>query len=143
VKIEITDFGFSSPSFQVLLPNSRSLAPLWSHLPDPRFHLSSRLCANPLNSCSLPLGKVDISLLANDVSVTTTNTLDLSQGVLYVHHDRSSAHEKEEEESRMAYHDLALSINVGVEETQDVLELHVCFRDDERHGCCTNEKGAE
>lgn len=36
-----------------------------------------------VDCCCLPLGKVDISLLANDVSVTTTNTLDLSQGVLY------------------------------------------------------------
>ncbi len=81
-------------------------------------------------SCS-PLVEVNISLLADNVGVTTTNTLDLGQGV----------------------HDLALSIDVGVEETQDVLqvtnelscrrnmilggaylELLVGFRNDERHG---------
>jgi hypothetical protein len=48
-----------------------------------------------------PLVEVDVGLLADDVGVAATDTLDLGQGV----------------------HDLALSINVGVEETQDVLEL--------------------
>lgn len=51
-------------------------------------------------SCS-PLVEVNIGLLADNVGVTTTNTLDLGQGV----------------------HDLALSIDVGVEETQDVLQV--------------------
>ena len=82
-----------------------------------------------MGSCS-PLVEIDICLLADNVGVTTANTLDLSQGV----------------------HDLALSIDVCVEETQNVLykrpvsptdettalehaylELLVGFRDDERH----------
>ena len=48
---------------------------------------------------SAPLVQVDIGLFADKVGVTTAHTLDLRQGV----------------------HDLALAINVGVEETQDVL----------------------
>lgn len=78
-------------------------------------HLSTGLC-DP--SCpafagndNSPLGEINIGLLADDVGVTTTNTLDLGQGV----------------------HDLPLSINVGVEETENVLELHVGFRNDEGH----------
>jgi hypothetical protein len=60
-----------------------------------------------------PLVQVDIGLLADQVGETTTNTLDVSQGV----------------------HDLTLTINVGVEETQDVLEL-VLVRDDDGRLCC-------
>lgn len=60
-----------------------------------------------------PLVQVDIGLFADKVGVTTTNTLDLGQGV----------------------HDLALAINVSVEETQDVLNHRFsprpfsCFED--------------
>jgi hypothetical protein len=43
----------------------------------------------------LPLVQVDIGLLANQVGVTTTDTLDLGQGI----------------------HDLLLAIDVGVEKT--------------------------
>jgi len=57
------------------------------------------------------LVEVDISLLADQVGVTTANTLDFGQGV----------------------HDLAFAVNVGVEETQDVLKLNVGLGDDERH----------
>ena len=46
-----------------------------------------------------PLVQINIGLFADKVGVATTNTLDLGQGV----------------------HDLALAINVGVEETQNVL----------------------
>ena len=53
----------------------------------------------PLDSSCVPLVEVDIGLLADNVGVATADTLDLGQGV----------------------HDLALSINVGVEETQNVL----------------------
>lgn len=48
-----------------------------------------------------PLGKVDIGLLADQVGVPTSNTLDLGQG----------------------NGDLLLAVNVGVEQTQDVLEV--------------------
>lgn len=48
-----------------------------------------------------PLVEVDIGLLADQVRVTATDTLDLRQGV----------------------HDFALSVNIGVEETENVL----CF----------------
>lgn len=51
----------------------------------------------------VPLAEVDIGLLADQVGVTTTNTLDLGQGV----------------------HDLLLAVNIGVEQTQDVLEVRL------------------
>lgn len=50
---------------------------------------------------NLPLVQVDISFLADQVGVSTTDTLDFSQGV----------------------HDLLLSIDVRVEETEDELEV--------------------
>jgi len=56
------------------------------------------------------LGKVDIGLLADQVGVAATDTLDLGQGV----------------------HDLLLAINVGVEQTQNELEVRL-FSGDERH----------
>ena len=52
---------------------------------------------------SAPHVQVDIGLFADKVGVTTAHTLDLRQSV----------------------HDLALAINVGVEETQDVLNCDV------------------
>jgi hypothetical protein len=48
---------------------------------------------------NLPLVQINICFLADEVGITTTDALDLGKGV----------------------HDLALSINVSVEETQDVL----------------------
>ena len=48
--------------------------------------------------CSVPLVEVNIGLLADQVGVTTTDTLDLGQGV----------------------HDLLLAIDVGVQKTQDL-----------------------
>lgn len=48
-----------------------------------------------------PLLQIDIGLLADKVGVTATNTLDLSQGV----------------------DDLLLAVNVGVEQTQNVIEV--------------------
>lgn len=50
---------------------------------------------------NVPLGEVNIGLLADQVGVTTTNTLDLGQGD----------------------HDLLLAVNISVEQTQDVLEV--------------------
>ena len=47
----------------------------------------------------VPLVEVDIGLLADQVGVATTNTLDLGQGV----------------------HDLTLAIDVGVQQKKDVL----------------------
>ena len=46
-----------------------------------------------------PLVQIDVGLLADDVGVSSTDTLDLSQGV----------------------HDLALSIDIGVQQTENVL----------------------
>ena len=46
-----------------------------------------------------PFVEINVCLLADQVGVTATDTLDLSQGV----------------------HDLSLSIDVGVKQTQDVL----------------------
>lgn len=51
----------------------------------------------------VPLGEVNIGLLADQVGVTATNTLDLGQGD----------------------HDLLLAVNIGVEQTQDVLEVRL------------------
>lgn len=51
----------------------------------------------------VPLGEVDIGLLADQVGVTTSNTLDLGQGV----------------------HDVLLAIDVGVEQSQNVLEVRL------------------
>jgi len=56
-----------------------------------------------LDSEDVPLGEVNIGLLANQVGVTATNTLDLGQGD----------------------HDLLLAVNIGVEQTQDVLEVRL------------------
>lgn len=52
----------------------------------------------PRLAICVPLVQVDIGLLADQVGVTTTDTLDLGEGV----------------------HHLLLAINVGVEETQDL-----------------------
>ena len=49
----------------------------------------------------LPLANIDLSLLAHSGGETTTNTLNRGQGV----------------------DDLLLAVNVGVEDTQNVLEL--------------------
>jgi hypothetical protein len=58
----------------------------------------------------IPLVQVNIGLLADQVGVTTTDTLYLGEGV----------------------HDLLLSIDVGVEETQDELEVRL-FAGDESY----------
>ena len=50
-----------------------------------------------------PLGQVDIGLLADQVGIAAANTLDLGEGV----------------------HDLLLAVNVGVEQTQDELEVRL------------------
>lgn len=61
----------------------------------------------------VPLGEVDIGLLADQVGVTATDTLDLGQRV----------------------HDLLLAVNIGVEQTQDELEVRLlagherCYRE--------------
>lgn len=58
-----------------------------------------RCQVHTLKDMDAPLVEVNIGLLADQVGVPSSNTLDLGQGV----------------------HDLALSINVGVEQTQNVL----------------------
>ena len=58
------------------------------------------------------LVEVDVGLFADQVGVSATNTLDLGQCI----------------------HDFAFTVNIGVEETENVLELLVGFRNDERHG---------
>ena len=61
---------------------------------------------------NVPLVEVDIGLLADKVGVTATDTLDLGQRV----------------------HDLLLAVNIGVEQTQDELEVRLlagherCYR---------------
>jgi len=58
-----------------------------------------------------PLVEVDVGLLAHNVRVPTPDTLDLRQRV----------------------HDLPLAVNVCVQETKNVLELHVAIRRNKRH----------
>ena len=71
-----------------------------------RVVFSLRVVAN------VPLVEVDIGLLADQVGVTATDTLDLGQRV----------------------HDLLLAVNIGVEQTQDELEVRLlagherCYR---------------
>ena len=57
---------------------------------------------------SLPFVQVDISLLADQVGVAASDTLDLGQGV----------------------HDLLFAIDVGVEETKDELEVRLLSADE-------------
>lgn len=63
-------------------------------------------------TANVPLVEVDIGLLADQVGVTATDTLDLGQRV----------------------HDLLLAVNIGVEQTQDELEVRLlagherCYR---------------
>jgi hypothetical protein len=62
---------------------------------------------------NIPLAQVNIGLLANQVGVTAADTLDLGQGV----------------------HDLLLAVNIGVEQTQDVLEVRLLAGHERcRHG---------
>jgi hypothetical protein len=58
------------------------------------------------------LVQVNIGLLADQVGVTATDTLDLGQGV----------------------HDLLLAIDVGVQKTQDELEVRLLSRDEGHDG---------
>lgn len=53
---------------------------------------------------NLPLVEIDIGLLADDVRVTTSHSLN----------------------PRQSEHDLVLSIDVGVQQTENVLELNIC-----------------
>jgi hypothetical protein len=54
-----------------------------------------------LKKIIVPLVQIDISLLADQVRVSATDTLDLGQGV----------------------HDLLLSVNIGVEETENLPDV--------------------
>ena len=58
---------------------------------------------------SEPLVQINVGLLADQIRVATTDSLDFGQGV----------------------HDLLLAIDVGVEETEDELEVRL-FAGDER-----------
>jgi hypothetical protein len=60
------------------------------------------LALRPLYLVCIPLVQVDISLLADQVGVSSTHTLDPGQGI----------------------HNLLLAIDVGIEETQDELDCN-------------------
>ena len=81
----------------------------YNHFPSiPRFIQPPKTSENLAESLkdfsiNVPLVEVDIGLLANQVGVAATDTLDLGQGV----------------------HDLLLTLNIGVEETQNVLEVRL------------------
>lgn len=94
----------------VALVSTKGRSPPW---PRERTPTSRKLCATarrraplpswPWQSCcyNVPLVKINVGLLANDVGVTATDTLDLRQGV----------------------HDLPLAVNVGVKQTDTVSTL--------------------
>lgn len=54
----------------------------------------------------LPLVQIDIGFLADQIGVTTSDTLNLGQGI----------------------HDFLLAIDVGVEKTEDELEVRLLSR---------------
>lgn len=56
----------------------------------------------------VPLIEIDVGFLANKVRVSTTDALDLGQSV----------------------HNLLLAIDVGIEETEDELEVRLLSRDE-------------
>jgi hypothetical protein len=74
-----------------------------SHLPIPHpclgLHAQRRPQPSPRSDFDLPLVKINIGLLADQVGVSSSNTLDLGQG----------------------NHDLSSTLDVGVEETENVL----------------------
>lgn len=78
------------------------------HLPSPTAIISGH-SRNPLLACKvgagvrIPLVEIDIGLLADQVGVPATDTLDLGQGV----------------------HDLLLAVDIGVEKTEDELEVRL------------------
>lgn len=53
----------------------------------------------------VPLVQIHVGLLANQVGVSATDTLDLGQGV----------------------HNLLLSVNIGVEKTENLSIVNICF----------------
>lgn len=65
-------------------------------------HPNDRWCVGDAGK-DVPLGQVDIGLLADQVGVTTADTLDTGQGV----------------------HNLLLAIDVGVKQTQNELEVRL------------------
>jgi len=66
----------------------------------------SIICSSDQLLPHLPLVQVDIGLLADQVGVSSANTLDFGQGV----------------------HDLLLAIDIGIEETQDELNCALLVR---------------
>lgn len=70
-----------------------------SEVISPALIASQFLLLLPSRTQNIPLGQVDIGLLANQVGISPTDTLDSGQGV----------------------HNLLLAIDVGIEETQDEL----------------------
>jgi hypothetical protein len=56
----------------------------------------------------IPLGKIDVGLLADQVRVSATDTLDLGHGI----------------------HDLLLAIDVGVQQSKDELEVALLSGDE-------------
>jgi hypothetical protein len=65
----------------------------------------------------IPLVEINISLLADQVGVTASDTLDLGQGV----------------------HDLLLSLDIGVQKSQDELEVRLLGRYERHDGDCCGE----
>ena len=69
----------------------------------PPFSLGIVLLRCKTRNGNVPLAEINIGLLADQVGVAATNTLDLGQGV----------------------HDVLLAVNIGVEQTQNVLEVRL------------------
>jgi len=75
-------------------------------------------CDDPLKfvrvKVASTLFEIDVCLLAQDIGISSTNTLDFSQRV----------------------HDFTFSIDVGIEKTKNVLELCSLLRNYKRHAGC-------
>lgn len=67
-----------------------------------------RICFSINLTASVPFVQVDISLLADQIGVATSDTLDLGQRI----------------------HDLLFAIDVGVEKTEDELEVRLLSTDE-------------
>ena len=86
-------------------------------------------CAKSNGTEGVPLVKVDIGLLTDQVGVSAPYTLDLCQGV----HDLHAISDCCVKRREPMYH-LLFAIDVGVEETEDELEVRLLARY-ERHLC--------
>lgn len=81
--------------------SSEVISPALRRIRLPNLSIRRRVCLD--DGEHVPLVQIDIGFLADQIGVTTSDTLNLGQGV----------------------HDLLLAIDIGVEETEDELEIRL------------------